>query len=218
MSRALTAYERPRRRTARCVAAVAVLVLAAHGLVGCAGNTAPPEQPLPGGLAGSSLDADVALLRSRDFVARSQAAERLVSAGARALPVLGEAGDFAAPGPGVAAESTTRPVVDAILAQLSAAEVEALLASPHPVLRRGAADELGRRGGWTPVPRLIDRLEDGEPQVREAAHAALRRLTKEFPETGYGRGTTASLAERWRTWWRQEGRAKAAGSTTLGTG
>jgi hypothetical protein len=118
----------------------------------------------------------------------------------------------------VAAESTTRPVVDAILAGLPAPEVEALLASPHPVLRRGAADELGRRGDWAPVPRLIDRLEDGEPQVREAAHAALRRLTREFPETGHGRGTTASLADRWRTWWRQEGRVKAVGRPATGTG
>jgi HEAT repeat protein len=174
--------------------------------------------PLAGSLAGSSLDEDVALLKSRDFVARSQAAERLVSAGAPALPVLGRAGDFAAPGPGVAAESTTRPVVDAILARFSPAEVEALLASPWPLLRRGAADELGRRGDWAPVPRLIDRLEDDEPQVRDAAHAALRRLTQEFPETGYGRGTTASLAERWRTWWRQEGSVKAVGRPGVRTG
>lgn len=202
---------------ARFAAALAV-GLGAFASSGCSGATRQGPPPLAGSLAGSSLDGDVALLKSRDFVARSQAAERLVSAGAAALPVLGQAGDFAAPGPGVAAETTTRPVVDAILARLSPAEVEALLASPWPLLRRGAADELGRRGDWAPVPRLIDRLEDGEPQVREAAHAALRRLTKEFPETGYGRGTTASLAERWRTWWRQVGSVKAHVRPDVGTG
>ena len=213
MASSLTDDERPVLRAWRWPCLVVVAVLG-----GCAsrGGSASPE-PLGGRLAGSSLDADVALLRSKDFVARSQAAERIVAEGAVALPVLGQAGDFAATGPGGASESTTRPVVDAILARLPQGEVEGLLASPWPVLRRGAADELGRRGDWTPIPRLIDRLEDREPQVREAAHAALRRLTNEFPEAGPG-ATASSPAARWRTWWRQEGRLKADRATPVGAG
>lgn len=212
MATSLTGTQRVFRSARRGVAGGFVLAL----LAGCAAPNAPAApEPLAGRLAGSSLDADVALLRSADFVARSKAAERLVAQGPEALPVLGQAGDFAAPGPGGAAESTTRPVVDAILARRPGAEVEALLASPWPVLRRSAADELGRRGDWTPVPRLIDRLEDAEPQVREAAHAALRRLTNEFPEVGTA---AVSTAARWRTWWRQEGRLKAGRATATGAG
>jgi hypothetical protein len=204
MPQTLTAHDRPSARWA------VGLALAAMVLAGCS-SARRADAPLLAPAAGGVADApDVLLLRSPDFVARSRAAERLVAGGAASLPALGRAGDLAAPAPGTAAESTTRPVIDAILARLTPAEVEGLLASPWPVLRRGAADELGRRGDWGPIPRLIERLEDREPVVRDAAHAALRRLTNEFLETGAGPTLAAApLAERWRTWWRQEGRAKA---------
>jgi hypothetical protein len=195
--------------------------LVASTLAGCS-NARRSEPALlgPAAQGAASEHPDVRLLASRDFVERSRAAERLVAGGAASLPALGRAGDFGAEpfargtgplasAPDAPAESTTRPVIDAILARLSPAEVEEQLASPWPVLRRGAADELGRRGDWSPIPRLIDRLEDPVPQVRDAAHAALRRLTNEFVETGGRTLASGAVAERWRTWWRQEGRAKA---------
>jgi hypothetical protein len=212
MPRTLTGYDRRALRLA-----VGFVTLAACSpFIGCSSSRPVASPLLPRVAEAATPDApDVALLKSCDFVARSHAAERLVAGGAASLPALGRAGDLAAPGPGTSAESTTRPVIDAIVARLSAAEVESLLGSPYPVLRRGAADELGRRGDWAAVPRLIERLEDREPQVRDAAHAALRRLTNEFLDAGDPRTlASTSLAERWRTWWRQEGRARASMAST----
>lgn len=180
---------------------------------GCRGSRAPsPALPLTGAPSLAAGDGDVALLSHPDFARRSAAAERLVAAGAQSLPALGARGDQAAAGLDGQPESTTGPVIAAILARLSDDEVGGQLGSPHPVLRREAADELGRRGSWTPIPTLIERLDDRVPAVREAAHEALRRITGEFLATGSGApgALPASRAERWRTWWREAGRARAA--------
>jgi len=176
-----------------------------------------PERALEGRLSGSSFDADIVALSSPDFILRSQAAERLVAAGPASLDALGAAGDRPTPGPGTTGESTTGPVIVAILGQVSEPEVEALIASPHAVLRVAAAREAGRRGAWGPVPALIERLADREPSVRDAAHAALRRITGEVAEpaaAGFAGADPArsGQAERWRQWWRQEGRARSEGA------
>lgn len=195
--------------------ALLALVLVAMGAAACRTSPPPdPSAPLAGRLTGLPEDPDVAALRAPDFAQRSAAAERLVARGPQALPALGAAGDQAADGIGGVPTSTTAPVVAAILATQPDAAVADLLASPHATLRRAAAVEVGQRSAWTPIPRLIDRLEDTEPAVREAAHSALRRLTNEFLETSGrpGPGESASLSERWRRWWNQTGRARAAPS------
>ncbi len=168
---------------------------------------AAPGAAVPGPESPAAAARDVASLRDPDFGRRSAAAARLVAAGAPALPALGAAGDQPSAGADGRPDSSTAPVVAAILARQPDEELARILSSPHATLRRGAADELGRRTSWAPVPRLIDRLEDPVPDVREAAHAALRRLTHEFLEAPAG--GHASAADRWRRWWSQTGRARA---------
>lgn len=201
--------------------ALIALSLGSAVLVGCRSADRPdPAAPLAGRLSGSAHDTDVTALGATDFALRSAAAERLVALGPEALPALGAAGDQAVDGIGGAPIRTTAPVVAAILATQPDAAVADLLASPHATLRRAAAVELGQRSAWTPIPRLIERLEDREPAVREAAHSALRRLTHEFLETSGrpGPGESASLSERWRRWWNQTGRARAAGTASPDAG
>jgi|GEM_PF-5595415 len=208
-----SAFRRPVRWPFVCA------VLAALGLGACrATTTQAPEASFAGQLSGSSFDADIVALSSPDFVLRSQAAERLVAAGSASLDALGAAGDRSTPAPGSPSESTTAPVIVAILGRASDAEVLALISSPHAPLRAAASRESGRRGAWTPVPALIERLADSEPPVREAAHAALRRITGEVaepsgPNVVGGRPVGGDRAERWRQWWRQEGRARAQAAT-----
>jgi hypothetical protein len=113
----------------------------------------------------------------------------------------------AAPGGTV---SATRPVVQAILADLPDERVRHFLEAPAPQVRELSAEELGRRGGWRSI--LIDRLEDESPGVREASESALRRLTNQF--FGYralaDAGNRRQAAQRWREWWAVEGRARSA--------
>jgi hypothetical protein len=197
---------RPRPQLALPVAVAALALLSVCGCrsgtgrVGAAPAAAQAALPPQGG--------DVALLASPDFVLRSQAAERLLAGGASSLPGLGAAGDLPVPALGGARDSATAPVVAAIMARLPDAEVQPLLASPHPSLRRAAAHELGQRDAWAPVPDLIEGLGDGDPRVREAAHAALRRLTGELADPA-GSGDRRA---RWRAWWSEVGRARAQGA------
>lgn len=154
--------------------------------------------------------AAVAALKSPDFVERSRASERLVQRGVAALPALGAAGPQPVLVHGEARVSTTRPVIQAILQGAAPERIEAELASPHAVVRRGAAEELGRRGRWRPIPALIARLDDPDPGVRGAAAASLRRLTNHFFGYSAQAGPRARrvAAARWRTWWTQEGRVE----------
>ena len=56
------------------------------------------------------------------------------------------------------------------------------------------------------VPDLISLLEDGQPGVVRAAHAALKSLTgKDLgPPAGAGRTERAAAATRWTSWWEQQ--------------
>lgn len=151
---------------------------------------------------------DVLALTSPDFVERAKASERLVAGGTAALPALGEAGDQEVVVHGEARVSTTRPVIQAILQDAAADQVVTKLRSPYPVVRLGAAEEIGQRGRWKPIPELIVRLDDASPAVRAASAAALRRLTNNFfgysaQADGRRRGEAVS---RWKAWWTQEGR------------
>jgi HEAT repeat protein len=191
-------------------------------LAGCAGS---PERPRPGPAAAAApappaSASDVALLASPDFVVRSRAAERLVDGGEASLPALGAAGAMTVSAPGSSRVEATRPVIEAILANTPAEKLPAHLESPWPVVRRGAAEEIGRRGLWSPIPALIARLEDADPSVRNAASSALRRLTNQFigPASPGRRWECIAAAARWREWWQVEGRQRAAERRPGGSG
>jgi hypothetical protein len=155
---------------------------------------------------------DVDALGHPDFVTRSRASERLVARGPGSFDALGAAGERTAAAPGGARVAVTEPVLEAILAKEPDARLPAHLDSPWPGVRRAAAEELGRRGGWSVIPRLIDRLEDPSAEVRGAAASSLRRLTNEYFgfRSDAGPSERAALAHRWRAWWSLEGRVRAA--------
>jgi len=160
-----------------------------------------------------AIVADVHALESPDFTTRSRAAEALVARGEASLPALGAAGDLPVDAHGKVPVSTTRPVIAEILGTLPEARVARThLVAAEPALRRGAADEIGRRGGWGPVPDLIDRLEDDDPGVRAAVVAALRRLTNRVYDVDASDADVerTAAAARWREWWSREGRRAAA--------
>lgn len=170
-----------------------------------------PEASAPG--VDPAVSAEVAALRSPDFAVRSRAADALVARGESALPALGAAGDLPVEAHGRIAVSATRPVIAEILAKASEERMaHEHLSSAHVVVRRGAADEIGRRGGWGPVPDLIERLEDPDPAVRAAVVAALRRLTNRVYDVAASDRPSdfTAAAARWREWWSREGRRAAS--------
>ena len=154
-------------------------------------------------------EATVAQLRSPEFETRARAARTLVAAGEAALPALGRAGDMPVRVDGGLQISATTAVVRALIAEAGDEALLDQLGSPWANVRREAAGELGRRDRWSAVPRLIDHLEDADPEVRAASASALRRVTNNF----FGYRALASVgqrrrsADRWRSWWSQEGRA-----------
>ena len=160
-----------------------------------------------------NVSAEVDALASSDFAIRSHAAEALVARGEAALEALGAAGDLPVEVPGKIMVSATRPVIAEILVSASADRVaHTHLASADAVVRRGAADELGRRGGWGPVPELIERLDDDDASVRAAVVASLRRLTNHVYDVAASDRPSdlTAAAARWREWWTREGRRAAA--------
>lgn len=72
-----------------------------------------------------------------------------------------------------------------------------LLRNEDPEVRAFAARMLAGSMSYRAAPHLIERLRDGDENVRLRAHEALCRITtKEFPITDEA---------AWRTWWREEG-------------
>ena len=82
----------------------------------------------------------------------------------------------------------------------------------RPPVRRGAAEELGRRSAFEAVPELLARAEDDDLSVRTAAVASLRRLTNRMYDLDATDppATRAASVGRWRAWWDREGRAVVA--------
>lgn len=189
----------------------AVLLL----VVGCARSPRAASTSSGGSVGVASArdvhDATVASLRSDDFVVRTRAARTLVAAGEAALPALGRAGAASVTTQGGVAVSSTRSVIDAILEDADDGVLEGALKAQWSVVRRGAAQALGRRERWDAIPLLIERLNDSDPVVRAASGSALRRLTNNF----FGYRAQARLGQRrravtrWRDWWSREGLAEA---------
>ena len=78
--------------------------------------------------------------------------------------------------------------------------MEVLRSAFDPELRASAAEALGRIGGETAVPLLIEVLSRDAPPVRQKAADALRSLT------GKSWGTDA---DAWRRWWESRGSTPA---------
>ena len=150
-------------------------------------------------------------LASHDFEVRTRAARDLVTAGDSAVPALGRAGDLSVPVAGGMRVSATQSVLRSILADSDEAALERHLGSPWPHVRRVAAEELGRRERWSSIPRLIERLDDADLEVRAASAISLRRVTNQFLDYGPddSLGDRREAADRWRTWWSDDGRARA---------
>lgn len=207
---------------ARALNRPALLWAACVALVGVGCRAVPPSAPVrapaiaptaSASVPAGPASAEVAALTSPDFMVRSRAAEALVRLGEAALPALGAVGDLPVVEHGEVTVSATRPVIAAILERAPADRITRVhLVSESAAVRRGAADEIGRRGGWGPVPDLIDRLEDSDPAVRSAVVAALRRLTNRVYDVDAGDGAIdrSAAAARWREWWSREGRRAAA--------
>ncbi len=206
----------PGRRTGVRTVGPALLLLAL--LAGCATKEAAPldlappkaaDMPRPN--VGDDVHAtSIRGLTDPNFDTRTRAARDLVAAGDAAVPALGRAGDLLVPVAGGMHVSATRSVLQSILDSSPDDGLERHLGSPWPNVRRTAAESLGRRDRWSAIPRLIERLEDPDADVRAASAASLRRLTNTF----LGYRAQASLggrrdgADRWRTWWSQEGRSR----------
>jgi hypothetical protein len=208
-----------RRPTASNLRAASLLALAL-GATGCASRSAVARAPVvsvaaaapavsvPAALvADPGLSADVVRLTSPDFLERTRAAARLVAAGEAALPALGGAGDQPVRVVGDATVGTTAPVARAILDALPEERVRPWLDAPWPLVRREAAQALGRHGRWASVPSLIARLSDADGGVRASTIEALRRITNEF--LGYrphaAPHVRAAAVARWREWWAVRG-------------
>lgn len=183
-----------------------------------AGSAYPVTSPASCGPApgAPSIDAAVLALASNDFGERSRAADALLARGEAALPALGAAGDAPIAAHGVVPVSTTRAVIAEILSTSDLSRLRSVhLASAAPAVRRGAAEELGRRSAFEAVPELLARAEDDDLSVRTAAVASLRRLTNRMYDLDATDppATRAASVGRWRVWWDREGRAVVAERT-----
>lgn len=166
------------------------------------------------GCAGPRIAAPVHTegLTSDDFVTRQRAAERLIERGDEAVARLGEAGDQPVRDLGGREVSSTAPALRSILGKADDAALERHLGAPWPNVRREAASELGRRGGTSAVPVLLEHLDDEDPGVRLAVVASLRRLTHRFFGFRASASPSARLEaeRRWWDWWRVQ--AKRGGT------
>jgi hypothetical protein len=89
------------------------------------------------------------------------------------------------------------------LMRMTADTLRDKLADEDLEIRRAAALACAMKEGKDYVPDLIKLLEDPEPPVARAAHAALKNLTKQDfgPDADASRAERAQAIERWNDWW-----------------
>jgi hypothetical protein len=93
------------------------------------------------------------------------------------------------------------------LARMTASTLKDKLRDDDLEVRRAAALAVAMKEEKPLVPRLIEMLDDPEPPVARAAHAALKSLSGQ----DFGPGAEASRAERaqavssWKEWWAKQG-------------
>jgi hypothetical protein len=97
------------------------------------------------------------------------------------------------------------------LSRMTAGTLRARLKDEDPEVRRAAALACAMKEDRDQIPELIGLLEDPQPTVVRAAHAALKSLTrKDFgPPAGATRDERSKASTAWKNWWeRQKGKEK----------
>jgi hypothetical protein len=89
------------------------------------------------------------------------------------------------------------------LTRMTASTLRQELKDDDPEIRRAAVLACAMKDDKSHVPDLIPLLEDREPIVERAAHAALKSLSgKDFgPEANASRQDTANAVAAWKGWW-----------------
>jgi HEAT repeat protein len=93
------------------------------------------------------------------------------------------------------------------LARMSSATLADKLQDDDLEVRRAAALAVAMKDDKSHLRKLIDLLEDREPLVARAAHAALKSLTgQDFgPAPDAGPAERARAAAAWKEWWHKQG-------------
>jgi hypothetical protein len=101
------------------------------------------------------------------------------------------------------AKGKAREALAQRLTRMTADTLRQELKDDDPEIRRAAALACAMKDDKNHIPDLIPLLEDREPIVGRAAHAALKSLSgKDFgPEANAGRQDTANAVAAWRGWW-----------------
>src|SRR5262249_1027831 len=87
--------------------------------------------------------------------------------------------------------------------RMTAATLRQELKDDDPEIRRAAVLACAMKDDKSHIPDLILMLQDSEPFVDKAAHAALKSLSgKDFgPKTGASAQDVAKAVESWKGWW-----------------
>lgn len=87
--------------------------------------------------------------------------------------------------------------------RMTAVTLRQELKDDDPEIRRAASLACAMKDDKSHIPDLIPMLQDPEPIVGRAAHAALKSLSgKDFgPKTGASTGDVAIAVESWKGWW-----------------
>ncbi len=104
------------------------------------------------------------------------------------------------------AKAKARDALAERLTRMTAATLRSELKDDDPEIRRAASLACAMKDDKTHIPDLIPLLDDPEPLVGRAAHAALKSLSNQ----DFGPDKEASPAERlkavadWKTWWQKQ--------------
>jgi hypothetical protein len=93
------------------------------------------------------------------------------------------------------------------LARMTAATLRGRLQDDDPEMRRAAASACALKADPEPIPDLINLLDDREPAVVRAAHAALKQFAngKDFgPDAGAGNAERQAAIAAWKAWWSKQ--------------
>jgi hypothetical protein len=104
-------------------------------------------------------------------------------------------------------KTKTRDALAERLVRMTSATLGEKLKDGDAEVRRAAALALAMKDDRSHFPRLVDMLEDPEPAVARAAHAALKSLSgQDFgPEPEASRPERAEARAVWKEWWAKHG-------------
>jgi hypothetical protein len=103
-------------------------------------------------------------------------------------------------------QAKARDVLAERLSRMTAGTLRARMKDEDAEIRRAAALACATKEDRAQVPELISLLDDSQPGVVRAAHAALKSLTgKDLgPPAGAGRTERSAAAARWKSWWGEQ--------------